>query len=48
MGDELSRFLDDLGARTRDGAGMGELLQAAVRDSTAYHAAYIQKKGRGK
>lgn len=48
MGDDLARFLDDLGARTRDGAGMGELLNAAVRDSAAYHAAYIQKKGRGK
>jgi CRISPR-associated protein Csc2 len=48
VGDELSRFLDDLGARTRDGAGMGELLHAAVRDSTTYHAAYIQKKGRSK
>lgn len=48
MGDDLTRFLDELGGRTRDEAGMGAILQAALRDSMAYHAAYIQKKGRGK
>jgi len=48
MGEGLTSFLDDFGARTRDEAGMGELLHAALHDSAAYHAAYIQKKGRGK
>lgn len=45
-GRELSVFLDDLGARTRTEDGTRELLQAATRDSAAYHAAYIQKKGK--
>lgn len=48
MGADLTRFLDELGGRTRDEAGMGAILQAALHDSVAYHAAYIQKKGRGK
>jgi CRISPR-associated protein Csc2 len=48
QGDELARFVDDFGARTRGEGGMVELLQAATRDSAAYHAAYVQKKGRGK
>lgn len=45
-GAELAAFLEDLGRRTGDEGGMGELLQAAARDSAAYHAAYIQKKGK--
>lgn len=46
QGAELAAFLDDLGARTRGEDGARELLQAAARDSAAYHAAYIQKKGK--
>lgn len=46
QGAELAAFLDDLGGRTRGEEGMGELLRAAARDSAAYHAAYIQKKGK--
>lgn len=45
-GAELAAFLEDLGGRTRGEDGMRELLQAAARDSAAYHAAYIQKKGK--
>lgn len=45
-GAELAAFLDDLGSRTRGEDGMRELLQAAARDSAAYHAAYIQKKAK--
>lgn len=46
QGAELAAFLDDMGRRTRGEDGMRELLQAAARDSAAYHAAYIQKKGK--
>lgn len=45
-GAELAAFLDDFGGRTRGEAGMRELLQAAARDSAAYHGAYVQKKGK--
>lgn len=46
QGPDLQAFLADFGGRTRDEDGATELLQAAARDSAAYHAAYIQKKGK--
>lgn len=46
QGEELGRFLDTLGERARAEAGMRQLLQTAAHDSAAYHAAYIQKKGK--
>ncbi|NWF81037.1 MAG: type I-D CRISPR-associated protein Cas7/Csc2 [Chloroflexi bacterium] len=46
QGTTLANFLTDFSTRTRDEAGMHELLQAATRDSAAYHSAYIQKKGK--
>jgi CRISPR-associated protein Csc2 len=45
-GDTLATFLADLAARTRNEDGVRELLQAAARDSAAYHAAYVQPKGK--
>jgi len=45
-GEELGGFLAEFSGRIRDEAGMRELLQAAARDSAAYHSAYIQKKGK--
>jgi CRISPR-associated protein Csc2 len=42
-GEELAAFLDDFNGRTRTEVGMRELLQAAARDSAAYHAAFIKK-----
>jgi CRISPR-associated protein Csc2 len=47
-GGELAAFLSEQGERTRDEAGMRELLQAAQRDSSAYFGSYIQKAGKGK
>lgn len=43
LGQELAAVLDDLRERTRTPDGMGELLQAANRDSRAYFEAYIKK-----
>ncbi|EFO81885.1 hypothetical protein OSCT_0282 [Oscillochloris trichoides DG-6] len=48
IGAELAQFIDELSLRTRDEKGIAELLYTALRDSMGYHAAYIQKKGRGK
>jgi CRISPR-associated protein Csc2 len=48
-GNELATFLNDLNSRTRNEAGMRELLLAAERDSAAYFGQYIQsQKAKGK
>ncbi|NJN18909.1 MAG: type I-D CRISPR-associated protein Cas7/Csc2 [Oscillochloris sp.] len=46
QGADLAAFLADLANRTRDEDGMRELLHAATRDSAAYHATYVQSKGK--
>jgi CRISPR-associated protein Csc2 len=46
MGDELDTFLNTLGRQMRDEQGMRTLLQAAADASRAYHARYVQKKGK--
>lgn len=43
LGDTLPALLDDLGERTGNDAGIHELLNAAQRDSAAYHASYIKQ-----
>ncbi len=44
-GAELATTLAELPMRNGDG-GVGELIEAATRDSRAYYSAYVEKKGK--